>query len=280
MRTISKNTHLHTLNLSNTCVTSDGLASLCFNPHLSKLELNGCKQLSQSIPALRSLSNLQHVSLSQSRFLSPCHVISALKNATKMTYLDLSWCQGSAGSVRRALLTLPQLQQLHVLHLDNACLPVEVFACVLLLPRISRLGACGYAFPPVSDIPLALLTKIFRVRPASMAGQAALITSAGPGYVQGNTRLAVYASPTADLASAAHTGAQCCSETVTKPLLADGRSLATLKAGIPPYSPSDILDDPILPMCTPALLLPRMHSLTSLHLRWANVRFIPLLNHY
>lgn len=271
MRIIAGNTHLHTLNLSRTCVTSDGLALLCFNPHLSRLELNQCNQLEQTIPALRSLCNLQHVSLSQSRSVSPCHIISALRNATKITYLDLSWCQGAAGSTRRALLTLPQLQQLHVLSLDNARLPVELFTCVLLLPKISRLGACGYAFPSASDIPFALLTTIFRVPIASTAQDQARPRGCEPGRLTRTSTSALeaaVAASTGSVVSAA--GAKAVTVAATPNAIG---LMGTESASVP----ENHFDGPAAPMRMPALLLPRLHGLTSLRLRWANVRILPLL---
>eukprot|EP00892_Ulva_mutabilis_P006583 jgi/Ulvmu1/4297/UM002_0017.1 len=263
MRIVAGNTQLHTLNLSKTCVTSGGLALLCFNPHLSRLELDECRQLDLSIPALQSLSSLQHVSVSGSRFLSPCHIISALKDATKITYLDLSWCQGSAGSSHRALLSLPRLQQLSILSLDNACVPVELFTCILLLPRISKVGACGYVFPCTDDIPFALLSKIFRVPSASTA-EDALLTGRAVRRIQGASTSAVQV--------ASMRGVQPVVDTEVKAANVDATSTQMRPAGSGSSVELDnYFDGPAAPMRTPALLLMRLQALTSLHLRWANV---------
>lgn len=281
MRIIAENTRLHSLNLSKTCVSSDGLASLCFLPHLSKLELNDCKNLSQSIPSLRSLSNLEHVSVSQSRLLSPCHIISALKNATSLSYLDLSWCQSSAGSARRALVTIPRLQKLNTLYMDNACLPVELFTSVLLLPNISRLGACGYSFPAATDIPLALLMRLFRV-PSTTKMVDEQIQSAFPLLRIPATFVGNYvgvAIPTCQLGGRSPnftasvrgaSGVDAAQQSANSDDCANGIPLAGDRLL------ENQFDGPAAPLQAPALWLQRLSSLTMLRLRWANVRILHL----
>lgn len=275
--TIAENTQLHSLNLSNTSITSDGLASLSGLLHLSKVELNQCEKLNEAIPVLKSLINLQHVSVSQSRQLSPCYIISSLKNATKITYLDLSWCQSSAGSARRALVTLPKLQQLHTLCMDNACLPVELFTSVLLLPNLSRLGACGHSFPTSTDIPLALLTRLFRV-PVSSTVRDEQHQCSSP-RIQANTAEDSGEEMVSSLTAPANAhGCIASASILARTVVGDqARRHDKSMSGAPTNKAAweNHFDGPAMPFHTPTWLLQRLTTLTSLRLRWANVRTSP-----
>lgn len=106
---------LKRLNLSNTAITAEGLLALPRFPHLAALTVEKCRRVHGSVPGLQALPSLESLSFSRSVEVSATAVLSSLRNCTRLTALDLSWCKGAQQPYHLALEGCRNLRHLQVL---------------------------------------------------------------------------------------------------------------------------------------------------------------------